>query len=111
MFKKVFNLFLISLLCLGNFFISPKDSKAAGSVIHINEVAPSESGGEDWIEFYIDVTGDYSEYVVYERTTEIKTFPSEFILDEGDFVVLHIDQEGEDEIIDENENGYIDLYS
>ncbi|NQU99587.1 MAG: lamin tail domain-containing protein, partial [Parcubacteria group bacterium] len=38
-------------------------------------------------------------------------FPSEFILEQGDFIVLHIDQAGEDEIIDENENGYIDLYS
>lgn len=111
MFKKVFNLFLISLLCLGNFFILPKNTKAAGSIIHINEVAPSESGGQDWVEFYIDMAGDYSEYVVYERTTEIKIFPDEFILDEGDFVVLHIDQTGEDELTDENDNGYIDLFS
>lgn len=111
MSKKFFNLFLISLLCLGNFFVLPKNIVAAGSTIHINEVALGESGGQDWIELYIDQDGDYSEYMIYERDDIVKTLPLDFPLEEGDFVIVHINQEGEDEITDENKNGYIDLYS
>jgi len=111
MIKKLFNVFLISLISLGNFFILPQKSMAAGSDIRINEVAPSEVS--DWIELYAAVSGDYSGFIIKERSTVIKTFPTPFNLTAGDFVILHLNQTGTDEnsIIGKGENGYWDLYS
>jgi uncharacterized protein YdeI (BOF family) len=122
MLKKFFAAFLIFLLsggfsatgfsALGG-FIWPRNTSAAGqgSPLRINEVAPSEASSQDWIEFYVAENGDYSNYVVKERTTIIKTFPSSFNLSAGDFVVLHINQTGIDETADKGSNGYWDLYS
>jgi len=110
MLKKIFAAFLIFLIS-GGIFILPQNITAAGSPLRINEVAPNESSSKDWIEFYVAESGDYSNYVVKERTTAIKTFPSPFILSAGDFIVLHINQTGTDEVTDKGVNGYWDLYS
>lgn len=111
MLKKFFSVFLISLISLGNFFMLPKNISAAGSLLRINEVAPSEALSQDWIEFYVAESGDYNNYVVKERTTVIKVFPPSFNLSTGDFVVLHINQVGTDETTNKGTNGYWDLYS
>jgi hypothetical protein len=53
MIKKVFNVFMISLISLGNFFILPvKNIRAADSDIKINEVMYDPSDGVEWVELY-----------------------------------------------------------
>lgn len=111
---QIFNLILILLIANGGIFILPeKIARAEGSILRINEVAPSEKGNKDWIEFYVAQDGDFSEYTVWERTGQIKKFPSDFQLKKGDFIVLHINQEGtdEDNKTGKGENGYWDLFS
>ncbi|OQA90301.1 MAG: hypothetical protein BWY26_01437 [Elusimicrobia bacterium ADurb.Bin231] len=77
-------------------------STVAGSPIRINEVAANESNSLDWIEFYVAVGGDYSQYKVKEGTallpgttvganvTSGYTFPDTFNPSAGDYIVLHI---------------------
>lgn len=112
MLKKIFTFFLIFLLS-EVFFIWPQNIVTAtiGSPLRINEIAPNESSSQDWIEFYVAESGNYGDYVVKERTTNIKTFPPNFNLTVGDFVVLHINQTGVDETTNKGSNGYWDLYS
>jgi len=92
-----------------------QDNPAPGAPrdILINEVAPSETGGYDWIEFYNDSSSsvDIQYWVVEERTTGIKTFSSYFMAP-GEYVVLNLNRDLPDEIMsDVNGNGHRDLYS
>jgi hypothetical protein len=84
---------------------------APASVL-INEVAPSEDN--DWIEFYNDSEEDIAiEYwVVRERTSVVKTFPS-YTMTPGEYIVLNFAGDpAEDEIAgDVNGNGYRDFYT
>jgi len=83
-----------------------------GSVL-INEVAPSETGGYDWIEFYngSGSSVDIQYWVVEEQTTGIKTFSSYFMAP-GEYVVLNLNRDLPDEIMsDVNGNGHRDFYS
>lgn len=74
-------------LWLNKIKIKAEDS---GPRLLINEVAPSET--RDWIEFYVAKSGDYSGYEIKQQNTRLKTFPSTFYLQEGDFVILHFGQ-------------------
>ncbi|MCS7184662.1 MAG: hypothetical protein NZ870_01885 [bacterium] len=67
--------------------------------IVINEVAPSELAGADWIEFYVNQDGDYSGYQVFEASdTLVKVFPSPFMLKKGDFVILVFNSSNMDDL-------------
>lgn len=76
----------------------------------ITEVAPSESGGKDWIEIFIVEQTDISSFSLYERETKIKVFP-EVLAEEGSYLVVHCNQDYPDETSDTNSNGYLDFYS
>ena len=92
-----------------------QDNPAPGAPrdILINEVAASEIGGYDWIEFYngSGSSVDIQYWVVKERTTTVKTFPSYSMLP-GEYVVLNLNSDLPDEITsDVNGNGHRDFYS
>lgn len=82
------------------------------SEIIINEVFP-KGEQEDWIEFYVTTTDDYSNYKISQYDSKpLKIFPDGFILKENTYVVLHIKKDSE--IKDEKpgqEGKYFDLYS
>jgi len=81
--------------------------------ILINEVAPSVTGGKDWIEFR-NVSGtskNIQYWVVKERTSTVKTFPS-YTMSAGEYIVLHFNDSTADETTgDTNGNGYRDFYT
>lgn len=102
----------------------------AASNVRINEVAPSESGGADWIEFYVALGGNCSNYVLREGSTIIqgstwsatggataanKTFPNSFNPKTSDYIVLHFSNKGtsdsEDDASGKGANGYWDFYT
>jgi len=78
----------------------------------INEVAPKEDN--DWIELYNASAGnvDIGYWVVKERTSIVKTFPS-YTMTPGEYIVLHFDGDPADDEIaeDTNGNGYRDFYT
>ncbi len=78
----------------------------------INEVAPGEDN--DWIEFYNASAGnvDIRYWVVKERTSIVKTFPS-YTMTPNEYIVLNFDGDpADDEIIgDTNGNGHRDFYA
>ncbi len=78
----------------------------------INEVAPSED--KDWIELYNTSAGDVDirYWVVKERTSVVKTFPS-YTMAPGEYIVLNFDGDPADDEIagDTNGNGYRDFYT
>ena len=83
----------------------------SGDVL-INEAAPSED--QDWIEFF-NASGDglnIQYWLVKERSTVVKTFPS-YTAGPGEYFVLNFDGDpADDEIIeDANGNGYRDFYT
>lgn len=89
-------------------------SAAAPGDVLINEVAPSETGGYDWIEFYnaSNSSIDIQNWVVKERNTTAKTFTSSYLMAPGEYIVLHFNQSLPDEITaDANGNGYRDFYT
>ncbi|MBC8264915.1 MAG: lamin tail domain-containing protein, partial [Anaerolineales bacterium] len=82
-----------------------------GAVL-INEVAPSEE--KDWIELYNTSAGDVDirYWVVKERTSVVKTFPS-YAMTPGEYIVLNFDGDpaGDEVAGDTNGNGYRDFYT
>ncbi|MDO8735077.1 MAG: hypothetical protein Q7K21_07980 [Elusimicrobiota bacterium] len=102
----------------------------AASNIKINEVAPSESAstGGDWIEFYVALGGNCSNYILRENTATIlgstwtitnttttKTFPNSFNPLTGDYILLHFNVKGsstsEDDVSGKGANGIWDFYT
>ncbi|MEW6408004.1 MAG: lamin tail domain-containing protein [Patescibacteria group bacterium] len=117
--NKFFSLFLICIFLVSFFAGWQENQKSKAedltSPILINEVAPSES--RDWIEFYIQESGDYSGFKVKEGATStptlLTTFPDNFYLQTGDFIILHFKKESyeTDETENNGENGIWDLYT
>jgi len=75
----------------------------------ITEVAPSESGGKDWIEIFVLEQTDISLFSLYERETEIKKFSS-LSVEAGTYLVVQLDENLSDETEDTNNNGYLDFF-
>lgn len=117
--ERIFSLFLIIVFLVSFSFELSKNqkSKAEDSIVPIiiNEIAPSET--RDWIEFYVQQSGDYSGYKIKEGATStptlLITFPNNFYLQEGDFIVLHFEKEISeiDETTNKGENDIWDLYT
>ncbi len=92
--------------------LTPAPVAAPGDVL-INEVAPSETGGYDWIEFYnaSNSSIDIQNWVIKERKTIVKTFTS-YLMAPGEYIVLNFNQNLPDETMaDTNGNGYRDFYT
>lgn len=87
---------------------------SSGDIL-INEVAPSESGGADWVELY-NASGSSKNiqyWAVKERSTKVKTLP-DLTMAAGEYLVLHFNSSTADETDatgDTNENGYWDVYT
>lgn len=94
---------------------NPSGGSSGDIDILINEVAPSESGGADWIELY-NASGSSKNiqyWAVKERSTKVKTLP-DLTMDAGEYLVLHFNSSTADEADatgDTNENGYWDVYT
>ncbi|MFA5778636.1 MAG: hypothetical protein WC947_00660 [Elusimicrobiota bacterium] len=104
----------------------------SASPIMINEVAPAEAAGAEWIEFYVAVAGNYSNLVLQEGSAIIqgstwvvagtgatvanKTFPNLFTTaGVGDYILLHFGVKGtsnsEDDISGKGANNVWDFYT
>jgi len=85
-----------------------------GSLVRINEVAPSESSDNDWIEFYnSSSTVNIKTWKVYINNSLFKTFP-DFTFQSRTYIVLHFNSSlaDEDDVSgDINGNGYRDFYA
>ncbi|PIS47097.1 MAG: hypothetical protein COT17_05200, partial [Elusimicrobia bacterium CG08_land_8_20_14_0_20_51_18] len=85
-----------------------------GSSVRINEVAPSESSDNDWIEFYnSSSTVNIKTWKVYVNNSLVKTFP-DFAFQSKTYIVLHFNSSlaDEDDVSgDINGNGYRDFYA
>jgi len=85
----------------------------AASVVRINEVAPDENNGEDWLELYVATTTavNLSGWALYERGVLVKTLPA--ITTSQAYVVIKCTPTATppaDETLDSNGNGYFDVY-
>ncbi|MEW6555867.1 MAG: lamin tail domain-containing protein [Elusimicrobiota bacterium] len=99
--------------------VSSSASAIVGSNIRINEVAPLQSNGQDWIEFYnatnqsININnwsvvaikaGDYRESTIKETIPNIT-------IGAGEYLVLNLNITAADETSDKGENGWWDVYA
>ena len=96
----------------------------ASSSVRINEAAPNST--PDWVEFFIAVDGNYSNYIfrqgstiiqgsTWTNTTANKTFPNSFNPSAGDYIVLHFNasviNSSEDDASGKGANGVWDFYT
>lgn len=80
----------------------------------INEVAFDETGSKDWIEIKVITARNYDTCRIYkaESLTLISTIPNWGDLAEGDYIVIHMNQTGTDDVAkSDNNTGYWDIYS
>jgi len=90
--------------------IGLRNERLQASII-ITEIAPSESGGNDWIEFYCIERGSLRGLRVYEGNTIVKILPDVFV-EKGDYIVLHFnDFPTKDESVSKGTNNYWDFYT
>jgi len=109
-----FKIILILFALWGGIFYFWGEVEAAepGDIV-INEVAPWESSSQDWVEFYATTDIIIDKWVVKERDAIIKIFPNTLSLSQGDYIILHINQSGENESNEsgKGENNCWDFYS
>lgn len=80
----------------------------------INEVAFDETGSKDWIEIKVITAGNYDTCRIYkaESLTLISTIPNWGDLAKDDYIVIHMNQTGTDDVAkSDNNTGYWDIYS
>jgi len=89
---KLFRSFAILIIMMGGFFISGKNSLAAGTDIVINEIGAYESGDHEWIEIFnkggeaIDLTG----WKFYEESTNhgLTAFQGDLLIEPNEYAII-----------------------
>lgn len=56
--------------------------------IRINEIVSNPKSDNEWVEFFIEKDGDFSDYTVFDAVGKIFTFPKNSFFFAGDFIVV-----------------------
>ncbi len=89
---NLFRSFAILIVVVGGFFISGKNSWAAGTDVVINEIGAYEPGDHEWIEIFnkgseaIDLTG----WKFYEESTNhgLTAFQGDLLIEPGEYTII-----------------------